>query len=72
MLKDVSFRHDPGEKAAGKLLVFLDGRKTLENQSPLFILKNLSPGNHRITIEVVNTNNQSNLYKKELMITIPR
>jgi hypothetical protein len=72
LLKDVSFRQDHGKKKLGKLLVFLDGRKTLETQSPLFIMKNLPSGSHRLTIEVVNASNQRNLFKQELTITIPK
>jgi hypothetical protein len=70
-LKDISFRNDHPNKQRGKIIVYVDGRKTEEFHSPVFIIKGLTKGNHSISLEVVNQQNRSYLLKNEIMVVIP-
>ncbi|PLR79231.1 hypothetical protein CU633_01370 [Bacillus sp. V3-13] len=67
----ISFRapHETG-KEQGKIVVFVDGKKTEEVTAAAFILKNLSPGTHRIKLEVVQPNNQPYQLKNEFSVII--
>lgn len=70
-LTDISFRSDQGNQKQGKLLVSVNGRKSEEIFSPVFIIKGLPAGSHKITLEVVNLQNQPYQLKNEFMVTIP-
>jgi hypothetical protein len=70
ILSDISFRSD-NHKKRGKLILSVDGKKTNEIDSPIFIIKGLSPGNHRITVEVVSLENNSYDLKREFNVSIP-
>lgn len=70
MLSDISFRDDNNKKT-GKLLLYVNGQKTEEIHSPVFIVKGLPKGNHQIKIEVVTLQNKSYSLKKEFNVTIP-
>lgn len=70
-LKDVSFQKNHPDKQVVKMVVSVDGQKTQEAHSPVFIIKGLTPGNHTITLEVVNLTNHPYPLKKELQVDIP-
>lgn len=69
-LTDISFRSDNTNKQSGKIVVYIDGKKTEVVHSPVFIIKGLSQGSHLITLEVVNKDNQPYPLKKELKVLI--
>ncbi|NMD71968.1 hypothetical protein HHO41_16840 [Bacillus sp. DNRA2] len=69
-LQDISFRHDLPDKQVGKIIVLIDGKKTEEVDSPVFILKDLTSGQHTITLQVVNLANQPYPLKKEINVDI--
>lgn len=73
ILTGISFRapEHAGEKT-GKLIVWVDGKRTNEVSSAVFIMKNLSPGNHKIKLEVVNLNNEPYGLSKEFLVNIPK
>ena len=70
VLSQISFRKDSNKKM-GKIIVFVDGKKTEEVYSPIFIIKGLPPGNHRVKLEVVTLENQPYDLKREFNVTIP-
>ncbi len=70
-LTDISFRSDNKNKQSGKIVVYIDGKKTEVVHSPVFIIKGLPKGSHLITLEVVNKDNQPYPLKKELKVIIP-
>jgi hypothetical protein len=70
MLSEISFRNDNGKKT-GKLLLYVDGKKTEEIHTPVFIIKGLHSGNHRIKLEVVSLQNKPYSMKKEFNVTMP-
>lgn len=70
-LHEVSFRRDHPNKQIGKMEVSVDGKKMKEVDSPVFIIKGLSPGNHTITLQVVDLMNHPYPLKKELQIVMP-
>lgn len=71
MLSDISFRDDHQNKKVGKIMVYVDGTKTQEIDSPVFIIKSLPSGSHTIILEVVNPQNQPYELKREFSVTIP-
>lgn len=70
-LEDISFRSDNRDKQSGKIVIYIDGKKTEVVQSPVFIIKGLTKGSHNITLEVVNNDNQPYPLKKDFSIVIP-
>ncbi|MCM2533520.1 hypothetical protein NDK43_15410 [Neobacillus pocheonensis] len=54
------------------MVVYIDGLRTQEATSAAFIIKGLSPGNHKIKLEVVKLNNEPYGLMKELLVNIPR
>jgi hypothetical protein len=71
-LTDISFRNDHKQNIkSGKILVFVDGQKHLEIDSPVFIVKELTSGHHTIKLEVVDKENQPYDLRKEFSVTIP-
>ncbi len=73
ILTGISFRQsDQTRQKIGKLIVSIDGKKSQEVVSAAFILKNLSPGEHKVKLEVVNLNNESYGLMKEFLVNIPR
>ncbi|WP_147531891.1 hypothetical protein [Bacillus marasmi] len=69
-LQDISFRKNHPNKQVGKMIVSIDGKKKEEVDSPVFIIKGLTPGKHTITLQVVNLANQPYPLKKELEVVI--
>ncbi|PLR84088.1 hypothetical protein CVD25_12780 [Bacillus canaveralius] len=67
----ISFRapHETG-KEQGKIVVYVDGEKREEVTAAAFIIKDLSPGTHRIKMELVNPYNQPYQLKNEIHVTI--
>ena len=70
VLSGISFRND-NKKKMGKLIVSVDGIKTEEIASPIFIIRGLTPGNHLINLEVVSLENKPYDLSRELIVTIP-
>jgi hypothetical protein len=71
MLSDISFRNDNRNKKTGKLIVYVDGKKTDEIYSSVFIIKGMPVGDHTIELQVVNLHNQPYSLKEEFTVTIP-
>ena len=73
ILTGISFREsDQTRQKIGKLIVSIDGKKSQEVVSAAFIMKNLSPGEHKVKLEVVNLNNEPYGLMKEFLVNIPR
>jgi hypothetical protein len=73
ILTGISFREsDKSKQKIGKMVVWIDGRKKQEVTSAAFIVKGLSPGNHKLKLEVVQLNNKSYGIMKEFLVNIPR
>jgi hypothetical protein len=73
ILTGISFREsDKSKQKIGKMVVWIDGRKKQEVTSAAFIVKGLSPGNHKLKLEVVQLNNESYGIMKEFLVNIPR
>lgn len=70
IVPEISFRQDRHNKRVGKIVVFVDGKKIAEMNTPVFIIKGLTQGEHAITLEVVNLQNRSYSLKKEFNVTI--
>lgn len=71
MLTDISFRNDNRHKKTGKLIVYVDGKKTEEIFSSVFIIKGMPVGDHTIELQVVNLHNQPYSLKEQFTVTIP-
>ncbi len=71
MLSEISFRNDNQHKKTGKLIVYIDGKKTQEIHSSVFIIKGMPEGDHTIELQVVNLYNQPYSLKEEFTVTIP-
>lgn len=73
ILTGISFREtDHAGQEVGKLVVWVDGIRTNEITSAAFIMKNLSPGNHKVKLEVVNLRNEPYGLSKEFLVNIPK
>lgn len=73
ILSGISFResNQNGQKV-GKLVIWLDGKKTKEVNSAAFIIKGLPPGDHQVKLEVVDLKNVPYGVTKEFMVNIPK
>jgi len=72
IVSGISFREaDRSQKKQGKMVVWIDGKRSQEASSAAFIIKGLSPGNHKLKLEVVNLNNKPYGLVKEFMVKIP-
>lgn len=72
MILNFSFRNtEKRSNQTGKMLVYVNGKKKQEISSAAFIIKDLNPGNHRITLQIINGKGQMTSLKKEFVITIP-
>ncbi|MCM3768561.1 hypothetical protein [Neobacillus niacini] len=69
----ISFREPehPGQKT-GKIIIWVDGQRRSEEAQAAFIIKGLSPGSHKIRIEVVSLKNEPYGLKKEFLVNIPK
>ncbi|WP_071395456.1 hypothetical protein [Bacillus tuaregi] len=63
IVKGVSFRN------GAKLIVSIDGKKTAEYHNAAFIVKGLNPGQHQVTLELYNPNQQA-LARQQMDLTI--
>lgn len=73
ILTGISFREaDHSKQKIGKMIVWIDGQKKQEVTSAAFIIKGLSPGNHKLKLEVVNLNNESYGLMKEFSVNISK
>jgi hypothetical protein len=72
VISNFSFhKQDKVGTRTGKLLVYVDGKKFDEFHTAAFIIRELSRGNHRITLQIINNNGQITSLKKDLIISIP-
>ncbi|MBU8877694.1 hypothetical protein BGM26_01660 [Bacillus sp. FJAT-29790] len=70
IIQGVTFREsNTGNR--GKMILYVDGKKREEIDSAAFIVRGLSPGTHRLKLEVVKANNTAYKLKKEFYVTIP-
>jgi hypothetical protein len=68
-----SFRNQPVKgKQSGKLIVYIDGNKYREVSSAAFIIRDLSSGEHKIKLSVINKNGQPTGLEKEFSVKISR
>jgi len=73
IVNGVSFREsDHSKQKIGKMIVWVDGKKYSEVTSAAFIIKGLSPGGHKLKLEVVKLNNEPYGLTKEFIVNIPR
>ncbi|MFF2445969.1 hypothetical protein ACFVSW_02620 [Neobacillus sp. NPDC058068] len=69
----ISFREtDRSKDKVGKMVVWIDGKRASEASAAAFIIKGLSPGSHKLKIEVVKLNNEPYGLTKEFMVNIPK
>jgi hypothetical protein len=69
----ISFRStDHTKQKIGKVIVWIDGIRNSEVASAAFIIKGLSPGSHKIKLEVVKLTNEPYGLSKEFMVNIPK
>jgi hypothetical protein len=71
-ISNFSFReHNKNRNPSGKMIVYVDGKKYNQYSSAAFIVKDLTSGNHRISLQIVDSNGQKTALKKEMVISIP-
>ncbi len=69
----VSFRStDYTKQRIGKIIVWIDGIRNTEVASAAFIIKGLSPGSHKIKLDVVKLTNEPYGLSKEFIVNIPK
>ena len=68
----VTFReNNHSNRKVGKMIVWVDGKKSQEVSAAAFIIKDLAYGNHKLKLEVVDLHNKSYGLSKEFMVNIP-
>jgi hypothetical protein len=73
IVSGISFREiDQSKRKIGKLVIWVDGQKKSEAKAAAFIIKGLTPGGHRVKVEVVDLNNEPYGLEKEFMVNITR
>ncbi|TDK64948.1 hypothetical protein E2K98_01495 [Bacillus salipaludis] len=73
ILSGISFREsDSSKEKLGKMVVWVDDRKFQEVSTAAFIVKGLTPGNHKVRLEVIDLNNRPYGLTKEFMVNIPK
>lgn len=73
IVNGISFREkDQSKQKVGKMIVWIDGKKSQEISSAAFVIKQLPSGNHRFKLEVVNLQNVPYGISKEFMVNIPK
>lgn len=69
----ISFREsDKTKQKVGKMVLWIDGKKSKEVDSAAFIIRGLSPGSHKLKLEVVKLNNEPYGLIREFMVNIPK
>ncbi len=72
MVSGITFRETGNShEKKGKMVVWIDGKRNQEVTSAAFIIKGLSPGKHRLMLEMVNLDNQPFGLTKEFVVNIP-
>jgi hypothetical protein len=67
----ITFRQsEDRHQKVGKIVVWIDGKRHSEVDSPIFIIRGLKQGSHRVILGVVNLNNISYGLEKEFVVTI--
>jgi hypothetical protein len=73
ILTGISFRQsEQNSKKVGKLVIYVDGKKTDVVNSAAFIIKGLQPGQHGVKLEVVDLKNEPYGIRKEFLVNIPK
>lgn len=73
ILSGISFRQsDHKGQKVGKLVIWVDGKRTKEVNAAAFIIKGLPPGQHEVKLEVVDLNNKSYGLTSEFLVNIPK
>jgi hypothetical protein len=73
ILSGISFRQsEQHERKVGKLVIWLDGKRTKEVNSAAFIIKGLPPGEHSVKLEVVDLKNVPYGVTQEFLVNIPK
>jgi FlaG/FlaF family flagellin (archaellin) len=73
VLSGISFRQsEQNDRKVGKLVIWLDGKRTKEVNSAAFIIKGLPPGEHSVKLEVVDLKNVPYGVTKEFLVNIPK
>lgn len=70
IVQGISFR-EQSTKNKGKIILYVDGKKKEEISSAAFIVKGLSPGTHRIKLELVKDKQPASGLKREFYVMIP-
>ncbi|MED3624348.1 hypothetical protein G4Z05_01540 [Bacillus thermocopriae] len=72
LVTGITFRESgPSKKNHGKIIVWVDGLKKFEATKAAFMIKGLSPGGHKIKLEVVDLHNVPYGLTKEFLVNIP-
>lgn len=73
VLSGISFRQsEQNDRKVGKLVIWLDGKRTKEVNSAAFIIKDLPPGEHSVKLEVVDLKNVPYGVTQEFLVNIPK
>jgi hypothetical protein len=73
ILSGISFRQsEENDRKVGKLVIWLDGKRTKEVNTAAFIIKGLPPGEHNVKLEVVDLKNVPYGVTKEFLVKIPK
>lgn len=69
IIQGITFRETEGNNK-GKIILYVDGKKKEEISSAAFIVKGLTSGTHRLTLEVATEKASTVIMKKEFDVTI--
>jgi hypothetical protein len=73
VLSGISFRQsEQNDRKVGKLVIWLDGKRTKEVNTAAFIIKGLPPGEHSVKLEVVDLKNVPYGVTQEFLVNIPK
>lgn len=73
IVNGISFRKEErSEQKTGKIVIWIDGQRKSEAAQAAFIIKGLTPGSHKIRLDVVNLHNDPYGLSKEFMVNIPK
>jgi hypothetical protein len=68
----VTFREmDENNQKTGKMIIWIDGKKSKEVSTAAFIIKDLKSGSHKLKLEVVDLHNKPYGLTKEFKVNIP-
>ena len=72
LVTGISFRQtEESHDRKGKMVVWIDGKKSHEVTQAAFIIKGIPPGSHKIKLEVVDLSNESYGLSNEFLVKIP-